>query len=78
VRALTRATHCTIAACLNAAAVNVPALEYIVDCVVFPSRGQRPQPTEMAGGDLDGDQYFAIFDTTLHPTGCMRNMVSHQ
>eukprot|EP00953_Heterococcus_sp_UTEX-ZZ885_P034461 17845-Heterococcus_DN1.PRE.6 len=57
-----------------AVAVDVPALAHIVDCVMFPSRGQRPHPTEMAGGDLDGDQFFAVFDTTLHPTGSMRNM----
>nr|GMD23404.1 probable RNA-dependent RNA polymerase 1 [Ipomoea batatas] len=48
-------------------AVNVPALNHMVDCVVFPRKGERPHPNECSGSDLDGDIYFVCWDKELIP-----------
>lgn len=53
-----------------ATAVNVPAespLKALCNCVVFSSKGERDLPSQLSGGDLDGDLYNIIHDTTLYP-----------
>ena len=46
-------------------------LEQLVDCIVFPTNGKQPHPNEIAGSDLDGDQYFVCWEKDLIiPTVC--------
>ena len=48
-------------------AVNVPALHHLRDVVVFPQTGERDVPSMCSGGDLDGDDFFVIWDKELQP-----------
>ncbi|KAK5998750.1 RNA-dependent RNA polymerase 1 [Cladobotryum mycophilum] len=49
-------------------AVDNPKLKHLRDVVVFPSVGDRPVPSMLSGGDLDGDDFFVIWDPNLIPT----------
>lgn len=48
-------------------AVDAPGLEHLVDCLVFPQKGDRPHSNEASGSDLDGDLYFVTWEETLIP-----------
>ena len=51
-------------------AVDVPVdspLSALHNVVVFSSMGERDLPSQLSGGDLDGDLYNIIYDNTLYP-----------
>ena len=51
-------------------AVDVPdesPLNALHNCIVFNQRGQRDLPSQLSGGDLDGDTYSVIYDPRLIP-----------
>ncbi|KAI3321531.1 RNA dependent RNA polymerase-domain-containing protein [Xylariaceae sp. AK1471] len=48
-------------------AVDVPELRHLRDVVVFPAIGDRDIPSMCSGGDLDGDDFFVIWDSNLIP-----------
>lgn len=48
-------------------AVDMQCLRHLKDVVVFPSKGDRSLPSMLSGGDLDGDDYFVIWEPTLMP-----------
>lgn len=52
-------------------AIDVPQdspLRAVHNCVVFSSKGKRYLPSQLSGGDLDGDLYNIIYDDSLMPT----------
>ncbi|KAL8788930.1 MAG: hypothetical protein Q9213_001453 [Squamulea squamosa] len=52
-------------------AVDVPLdspLRSVHNCVVFSNQGDRDLPSQLSGGDLDGDLYHVIYDDALMPT----------
>lgn len=48
-------------------AVDVPALRHLRDVVVFPLQGDQDIPSMCSGGDLDGDDFFVIWNQDLIP-----------
>ena len=51
-------------------AVDVPAdspLSALHNMVLSSSMGERDLPSQLGGGDLDGDLYNNIYDNTLYP-----------
>lgn len=38
------------------------------NCIVFSGKGQRDLPSQLSGGDLDGDLYNIIWDPEVQPT----------
>lgn len=48
-------------------AVNVPELSHLTNCIVFAGKGRYSEPSQMGGGDLDGDRYLIIKDANLVP-----------
>ncbi|KAL2269531.1 hypothetical protein VTJ83DRAFT_1715 [Remersonia thermophila] len=50
-------------------AVDVPQLRHLYNVVVFPLTGDRDIPSMCSGGDLDGDDFFVIWDPNLIPSG---------
>jgi hypothetical protein len=51
-------------------AVDVPEdspLRALHNCVVFSQQGTRDLPSQLSGGDLDGDLFYVIFDQRLIP-----------
>lgn len=48
-------------------AVNAPGLHHLKNVVVFPQTGDRDIPSMCSGGDLDGDDFFVLWDERLLP-----------
>jgi len=51
-------------------AVDVPSespLNALHNCIMFSQQGQRDLPSQLSGGDLDGDTYSVIYDPRLLP-----------
>ena len=51
-----------------------PKLHHLTNVLVFSSKGRRPNPNELSGGDLDGDIYSIIGDPLLLPNKNFRPM----
>ncbi|KAL5116812.1 hypothetical protein ACEQ8H_005293 [Pleosporales sp. CAS-2024a] len=52
------------------AAVDVPEdspLRALHNCIVFSQQGDRDLPSQLSGGDLDGDLFHIIYDSRLIP-----------
>jgi hypothetical protein len=56
----------------RATAVHVPSgspLLQLRNCICFSSQGSRDLPSQLSGGDLDGDLYQILFDPRAKPKG---------
>ena len=52
---------------------NKPLLSHLVNVIVFSSKGHRPLPNTISGGDLDGDVYYVSWNTALVNNIAVRN-----
>jgi hypothetical protein len=43
-------------------------LRDLQNCIVFSQQGERDLPSQLSGGDLDGDLFHIIYDQRLIPT----------
>jgi hypothetical protein len=53
-----------------ATAVDIPEdspLNSLHNCIAFSQHGERDLPSQLSGGDLDGDLYHVIWDPRLQP-----------
>ncbi|CAN0359281.1 unnamed protein product [Ectocarpus sp. 12 AP-2014] len=46
---------------------DVPQLRHLINVVFFSCEGERPEPSKMSGGYLDGDLYSVVWDQDLLP-----------
>ncbi|GAB7352148.1 hypothetical protein MBLNU459_g2637t1 [Dothideomycetes sp. NU459] len=63
-----------------AKAVAVPTdslLNNLSNCVIFSQHGVRDLPSQLSGGDLDGDLYNVIFDPTLMPRAAIADPANY-
>lgn len=51
---------------------KVSPLRSLHNCIVFSSKGERDLPSQLAGGDLDGDLCHVIWDQKLIPRACQQ------
>lgn len=47
-------------------------LNALHNCIVFSAMGARDLPSQLAGGDLDGDLYHVMWDKELIPPACQQ------
>ncbi len=45
---------------------NSPLL-HLSNCICFSSKGERDLPSQLSGGDLDGDRYYIMWDNRARP-----------
>lgn len=52
--------------------------DHFLNVIVFPKAGNIPITNQMAGGDLDGDQYFITWDKNLIPEQSYKSFAYHE
>ena len=59
-------------------AVKHQSLKDLVDVVVFPQVGERPLPSMLSGGDLDGDIFCVIWDRRLITADATKSALNYE